>query len=342
VTNRAQGAMMTALLSDAPGKPETLRIGALPRPTPGLGQVRLKVAAAGLNFPDTLIIEDRYQVRPRRPFSPGIEVAGVIDAVGEGVDAALGGQRAVAFVTYGGIAEYVVAEAHLTARIGAGLSDAMAASLVVTYGTVWHALKDRARLQTGEAMLVTGASGGIGQAAVLLGKAFGATVIAAASSPERAEVARRMGADHTFVYPAEGADKAALTKLFRDQAGGRAFDVVCDPVGGVYGTAALRALAWGGRQLVLGFAAGLPEYAANIVLLKSADIVGVSWGEMVGRTPGLFARHMDAVFKLIEAGRLTLPAPHVMPLDRAADGIAAIVSRRAVGKTVVMLDQRSC
>jgi len=332
---------MTALLSDTPGKAETLRIGSVPRPSPAPGQVRLKVAAAGLNFPDALIIEDRYQVRPQRPFSPGIEVAGVIDVVGEGVDTALIGQRAVAFITYGGIAEYVVAEAHLTARIGAGLSDAMAASLVVTYGTVWHALQDRARLQAGETMLVTGASGGIGQAAVLLGKAFGATVIAATSSPERAEVARRLGADHAFVYPAEGADKAALTRLFKDEAGDRPFDVVWDPVGGIYGTAALRALAWGGRQLVLGFAAGLPEYAANIVLLKSADIVGVSWGETVGRMPGLFARHMDAVFGMIETGGLTPPDPQVMPLDRAADGITAMASRQAVGKTVVILNERS-
>ena len=333
--------VMTALLSDAPGSADTLRIGLAPCPSAGRGQVRIKVAAAGLNFPDALIIEDRYQDRPPRPFSPGIEVAGVIDEVGEDGDVGLIGQRVVAFVTYGGIAEYVVAEAHLTARIGAGLNDAMAASLVVTYGTVWHALQERARLRPGEAMLVTGASGGIGQAAVLLGKAFGATVIAAASSPDRAQVARRLGADHTFVYPAEGADKAALTKLFRDQARERPFEVVCDPVGGVCGTAALRALAWGGRQIVLGLAAGLPDYAANIVLLKSADIVGVSWGETVGRMPGLFARHMDAVFGLVEAGRLVPPDPHAVPLDRAGEGIAAMANRQSIGKTIVTLGERS-
>ncbi|API61086.1 hypothetical protein BSL82_10850 [Tardibacter chloracetimidivorans] len=332
---------MTALLSDAPGKADSLRVGTVPRPSPGAGQVRLKVAVAGLNFPDALIIEDRYQIRPPRPFSPGIEVAGIVDEVGEGVDAALVDQRAVAFVPYGGIAEYVVADVHLTAPIAAGLDDAIAASLVVTYGTVWHALADRARLQPGEKMLVTGASGGVGQAAVLLGKALGAVVVAAASSAEKAEAARALGADEAFVYPAEGGDKASLTKLFKEQAGDRLFDVVCDPVGGLYGTAALRALAWGGRQLVLGFAAGLPEYAANIVLLKSADVVGVSWGETVGRVPGLFAQHMSALFGLMEGGRLAPPAPRVVPLEQAADRIAAMANRQAVGKTVVAIDQRA-
>ena len=334
------GASMMALLSDAPGKADGLRVGLTRRPDPGAGQVRLRVTAAGLNFPDTLIIEDRYQVRPARPFSPGIEVAGVIDAVGEGIGTALVGQRAVAFTTHGGVADYVVAEAHLAAPISADLDDAMAASLVVTYGTMWHALRERAHLLAGDVMLVTGASGGIGQAAILLGKALGATVVAAASSSERAEVARRIGADRTFIYPVDG-DKATLSALFTEKAGDHPFDVVCDPVGGIYGTAALRSLAWGGRQLVLGFAAGLPDYTANIVLLKSANIVGVSWGEMVGRAPGLFGRHMSALFDLVQRGLLAPPAPRIVPLAGAAKAIAAIAGREAVGKTVVALDRRS-
>lgn len=300
--------------------------------------MRLKVMAAGVNYPDALIIEGRYQVQPQRPFSPGIEVAGVIDAIGQGVDPALMGQRSVAYITHGGMAEYALAQAHLTAPIGAGIDFATAASVVVTFGTVWHALYDRARLEAGEVLFVTGASGGIGQAAVLLGKAMGATVIAAASSAYKAEAARALGADHAFVYPADDLDKSTLGKLFKEQAGSRAFDVICDPVGGIYGSAALRALAWGGRQLVVGFAAGMPEYAPNLILLKSANVLGVSWGEMVSRTPGLFARHLEKIFDMIAAGRFAPPAPAIVPLAQAAEAIASMASRKAVGKTVIAIE----
>ena len=338
MTMNADTPMMNALLSDAAGPADTLRIGRIDCPSPGLGQVRLKVMAAGVNYPDALIIEGRYQVQPQRPFSPGIEVAGIIDAIGPDVDPALMGQRSVAFITHGGMAEYALAQAHLTAPIAVGLDFATAASIVVTFGTVWHALHDRARLEAGEALFVTGASGGIGQAAVLLGKAMGATVTAAASSAFKAQAARALGADHSFVYPADDLDKSALGKLFKQEAGSLAFDVVCDPVGGIYGSAALRALAWGGRQLVVGFAAGMPEYAPNLVLLKSANILGVSWGEMVSRTPGLFARHMETIFDMISDGRLVSPAPAVVPLAQAADAIASMVSRKAVGKTVIAIE----
>jgi NADPH2:quinone reductase len=336
MNGRFDGEQVKALLSSIPGNARLLALGDRPLPLPGPGEVRIKVSHAGINYPDALIIEDRYQIRPARPFTPGIEVAGHIDAVGEGAALLEPGQPCVALLRYGGLAEYAIASMDMVASMPAGMDGAAAASMIVTYGTAWHALKDRAALQERETLLVLGVSGGVGIAAVELGIACGARVIAAVSSEEKARIARDHGADDVLVYPREGMEIRALAALFKEGCAPGA-DCIYDPVGSVYGEAAISALAWQGRYLVIGFAGGIPSLAANLILLKSANVFGVSWGETVVRTPGLFRRHMAELGELAARGVI---APHpdaILPLDRAASAIAALAERRAIGKTVISM-----
>lgn len=328
---------MRALLSTEPGDGSRLRIGELPLPEPGPGEVRIRSYFAGINYPDALIIEDRYQISPPRPFAPGIEVAGIVDEVGPGAAREQVGQPCVALVRYGGLADYCLAPARTVAPLPAGMDAAMAASMAVSYGTSWHALHDRGKLQAGDTLLVLGASGTVGSAAVQIGKAVGARVVAAVSSEEKAHAVREHGADEVVIYPRERVESRGVAALFKDVCGTGGATCVFDPVGGVYGEAAFRALAWQGRFLVIGFAAALPTLLANLVLLKSADVLGVSWGEMVSRTPGLFQRHINEIGALVARGAIRPRADTMVTLEGAGTIIQSLTARRAVGKAIVAL-----
>ncbi len=329
---------MKALLSHQPGGPETLVIEDVAVPVPGPGQVRITVKAAALNFPDTLIIRDLYQFKPQRPFAPGGEVAGLVDALGDGVTSLSLGDRVIALCMSGGLADYALAPAGQCFALPDGIDFAVGAALQYTYGTSYHALKDRGRLAAGETLLVLGAAGGVGLAAVELGKALGARVVAAVSSEAKAAVARAAGADEAIVYPRAPFDKdglRALTEQFKAACGRKGADVVYDAVGGDYTEAALRAIAWRGRLLVVGFPAGIAKIPANLPLLKGADVCGVFWGEAAMREPARYRADLDELFAMLADGRIRPLISEHYPLARAAQGIAALESRRAVGKLVV-------
>lgn len=336
---------MKALLSIDPGGPDTLELRDLEPPTPGPGQVRLRVEACAINYPDVLIIEDRYQVKPPRPFAPGGEVAGIVDAVGRGVADWTEGNRAIAVTAYGGLAEQVVIDASRLHRLPATFRAAEGASLLLTYATVLHALADRGKLAKGETLLVLGAAGGIGLAAIEIGKLLGARVVAAVSSEGKAAVTREAGADDTLVYPRGPFDASAaraLAQLFKAAVGERGANVILDPVGGDYAEAALRAIAWEGRFLVLGFAAGLPSVPLNLPLLKSCDICGVFYGAHALREP---ERNRAAVQKLIgwlQCGAIKPRISGEFTLEDAPSAIARLAAREAVGKLVVTMPGVLC
>ena len=329
---------MKALLSLAPGGPDTLAFKELPEPGPGPGEVRIRVAACGINFPDTLIIEDKYQVRPPRPFSPGAEVSGVVEALGEGVGALKVGQRVIASASHGGLAEQVVMPAARCLPMPDAMSFETAAAFTFTYGTSYHALKQRGRLQAGQTLLVLGAAGGVGLAAVEIGKAFGAHVVAAVSSDEKAAMAKAHGADAALVYPRGPFDpdgRKALAAQFKDALGPEGAHVVYDPVGGDYAEAALRATAWEGRYLVVGFPAGIPKLPLNLTLLKGCDVCGVFWGAFVARDPRAHAVNVAELMALYAAGKLKPEVSQVFPFEQAAQAITTLAERRALGKVVV-------
>jgi NADPH2:quinone reductase len=297
--------------------------------------VRLAIHACGINFPDLLIIEDKYQARPPRPFAPGFEVAGIVEALGPGVTAPAVGTRVLAHLVCGGLAEQVVCSAQACLPLPDAMPLEVAAGFLVTYGTSQHALQDRGELRAGETLLVLGAAGGVGLAAVELGKAMGARVVAAASSEAKAQVAREHGADLTIVYPREPSDPKALAALFKQACGKDGAHVIYDPVGGDYAEAALRAIAWGGRFLVVGFPAGIPRIPLNLPLLKSCDIRGVFWGSFVEREP---RRHLDNVrglLALYARGALRPLVSERFPLERGAEAMQRLASREATGKVVV-------
>jgi len=329
---------MKALLSHAPGGPETLRLEEVPDPQAGPGQLLLRVKACAINYPDVLIIEDRYQFKPARPFAPGGEIAGVVEAVGEGVSGWREGDRLIAMVGHGGLAEKVVVNAATALPLPEGRSFEEGSALILTYATSIHALLDRGRLAAGQTLLVLGAAGGVGLAAVELGKAYGARVIAAASSAEKAEAARAAGADAAIVYPGGPFDKdgaKALSQSFKDAVGPAGADIVYDPVGGDYAEAALRAIAWEGRYLVVGFPAGIPKLPLNLTLLKSCDVCGVFWGAFAARDPQANAAHIRTLFELWDAGKIAPKVSRSWPLEEGAEAIAWMAARKAVGKLVV-------
>ena len=331
---------MKALISTSPGGPDTLTLADWPEPQPDRGEIRLAVRSCGVNFPDSLIIADKYQVRPPRPFAPGAEIAGVVDAVGEGVDATLVGRRMIGFIGHGGMAEKVVLPLARAVPMPDAMAFDVAAALILTYATSYHALVDRAALKAGETLLVLGAAGGVGLAAVEIGKALGARVVAAASSREKLDLALAHGADGGVVYPAGPFDdggRKALSALFKGAVGEGGADVVYDPVGGDYTEAALRAIAWDGRLLVVGFPAGIPKLALNLTLLKSCQVCGVFWGAFAARDPNRNAGNIAALMALWASGAIR-PAIHATyPLERGGDAIAALAERRATGKLVVTL-----
>ena len=329
---------MKAVLSTVVGGPETLELSELPDPVAGPGQVLLDVKACGVNYPDVLIIEDKYQFRPERPFAPGGEVSGLIAAVGEGATRFKVGDRVLASTGHGGMAEKLALDENRCTAIPDNMPFDEAAAFILTYGTSYYALKDRGHLKAGETLLVLGAAGGVGLAAVELGKAAGARVIAAASSQEKIDLAIAHGADAGVIYPRGPFDKdgqKALANLIKDACGPGGWDVAYDAVGGDYSEATIRASGWNGRFLVIGFPSGIPKIPLNLTLLKSCDIVGVFWGAAVARDPAGHAQNVRELMALYAEGKIK---PHVserFPLERAGEAIAHLASRKAMGKVVV-------
>lgn len=332
---------MRAVLSKAPGGPESLVVEEVMDPTPGPGEVVIEVKAVGVNYPDALIIADKYQFKPERPFAPGAEVAGVIDAVGEGVKGVFRGDRVVAVPGWGGMVERLKVKADSLIPIPDGMDYETAAAFIMTYGTSYYALKDRANLQPGETLLVLGAAGGVGAAAVELGKAMGARVVAAASTNDKVEFALELGADNGLIYPSGPMDKAAQKALsgeFKLSTGRDGADVVFDGVGGDYAEPALRAMDWNGRYLVVGFPAGIPSLPLNLTLLKSVSVVGVFWGAAIARDPAAHAANMAELMQLYSEGRIKPRVSRTFPLERAHEAIQALSDRTAVGKIVVKVE----
>jgi NADPH2:quinone reductase len=330
---------MKALLSVETGGPETLVLQDLPVPQPGAGEVVVAMRACGVNYPDALLIAGRYQISPPRPFAPGGEIAGVVSAVGPGVQGIAAGERVLAMVGWGGMAEAVKVAAKACVPLPATMSFEHAAALMATYGTVHYGLSRRARLQAGESLLVLGAAGGIGLAAVELGRARGARVIAAVSSQEKLDLALSRGAASGFVYPtgAEAADAKALSQLFKQHCGAPGVDVIADPVGDVYAEPALRSIAWGGRYLVIGFAGGaIPKIPLNLPLLKGCDIQGVLFGAHAERDPAEVKQEVRELFELHARGAIRPHVSATYPLARGGEAIAAVAARRALGKLVVV------
>jgi len=323
---------MKAVLCKAYGPPESLVIEDVESPTPGPGEVVISVKASGVNFPDVLIIQNKYQVKPPLPFSPGSEVAGVIKAVGDQVTHVKPGDEVFAFTVYGGFAEEVNTDAKRLLPIPAGMTFATAAAFGLTYATSDHALRDRGELKDGETLLVLGAAGGVGLAAVEIGKALGARVIACASSDAKLAVCREHGADETINYATDD-----LRERIKAITGGQGADVIYDPVGGAYTEPALRSIAWRGRLLVVGFAAGeIPKIPLNLTLLKGCAIVGVFWGEFTRREPARFAQEMRQLGQWYGEGRIRPHISATYPLDRAAEALNDMAQRRVVGKVVLV------
>ena len=329
---------MKALISDTPGGPQSLQLVEQPTPEPGSGEILIEVKAAGVNYPDTLIIRDMYQFKPPRPFTPGTEVAGTVAAVGDGVSRVSVGDSVFAILMgNGGFATHAVGKEHEVTPLPAGMSHEEAAAFMMTYATSYYALKDRARLQPGETLLILGAAGGVGSAAIELGKAMGAKVIAAVSTESKAEFCKELGADEALVYPLV-LDKDAqrtLSKSMKALAGEGGVNVVYDAVGGAYAEPALRAIAWDGRYLVIGFPAGIPSLPLNLMLLKSCQVVGVFWGAAVMRDPAAHAQNVSELFELFQAGKIKPRVTKSFPLAEGAAALTHLESRAATGKVVI-------
>ena len=322
---------MRAIVCKAFGPPESLVFEDVPSPTAGPGEAVIAVKAASVNFPDVLIIQNKYQFKPPLPFSPGSELAGTVKAVGEGVTAFKPGDEVLAITTYGAFAEEVKTEARRLLPIPPGMSFADAAAFGLTYATSEHALVDRGALQAGETLLVLGAAGGVGLAAIEIGKILGARVIAAASTDEKLATCRAHGADDTINY-ATGDLRDEIKAL----TAGAGVDVVYDPVGGPYSEPALRSLAWRGRLLVVGFAAGeIPKMPLNLTLLKGCSIVGVFWGEFTRREPERFADAMRRLGRWYADGKLKPHVSATFPLEGAAEALTIMANRQAIGKLVL-------
>ena len=322
---------MKALVCKAWGLPETLVVDDLPDPVAGPGQVVIRVHAAGVNFPDALIIQNKYQFTPALPFVPGSECAGVIESVGDGVARARPGDRVIALTGSGAFAEKVQADAAALTPLPENVAFATGSAFLLTYGTSYHALADRGALKPGETLLVLGAAGGVGIAAIEIGKALGARVIAAASSERKRSICREHGADEVIDYTTADL-KTALTAM----TAGRGIDVIFDPVGGAFTEAALRNCAWRGRHLVIGFANGdIPRVPANLPLLKGCSLIGVFWGRYVKSEPAAWAHDLATLFLWLREGRVQ---PHIAgryPLERGAEALAALLARTASGKLVI-------
>ena len=332
---------MKALRSHQVGGPETLTLDEVDAPTPGKGQLLVDVKACAINFPDTLIIRDMYQFKPPRPFSPGGEIAGVVEAVGEGVDGWQVGDKVLGGTGNGGLAEKVVMDAGRVFKIPEGVSYEQAASLLMTYGTTIHGLKDRGHIKEGDTVLVLGAAGGVGLSAVELAKAFGARVVAAVSTEAKGDVARKAGADEVVIYPRAPFDKDTskeLANAFKAACGPEGANIVYDIVGGDYSEPALRSIAWEGRFLVVGFPAGIAKMPLNLTLLKSCDIAGVFWGAFTAREPEKYRAQVDELLTMLKDGRISPLVSETFPLEKGGEAIAKLENREAVGKIVVTME----
>lgn len=323
---------MKAVVCKAWGPPDTLVVEDVPSRAPGAGQVRIRVKAAGVNFPDVLIIQKKYQVQPELPFTPGSELAGEVLEVGEGVTHVKPGDRVISFSGTGAFAEEVVAPAATVVPMPPGLSFEVAAGFTLTYGTSWHAVRDRAALQPGETMLVLGAAGGVGLAAVEIGKAIGARVIAAASSEEKLALCREHGADEAFNYEQED-----LREAIKRTTGGKGPDVIYDPVGGRFSEPAFRSIAWRGRYLVIGFANGqIPSLPLNLALLKGASIVGVFWGEFTKREPKANMSGMAEMMRWMAEGKIKPHISGTYALEEVPRALQDMAARKVTGKILIV------
>lgn len=322
---------MRAVLCKELGMPDSLVLEEVPSLTPGAGQVLISVQACGVNFPDTLIIQGKYQYKPDLPFSPGGEISGVVRQVGSDVDSLQIGDRVIAFSTWGGFAEELVVDQNRTVIISDKMDYERASAFVLTYGTSYHALKDRAHLREGETLLVLGASGGVGLSAIQLGKAMGAKVIAAASNAEKLSVCQENGADHLINYAQDD-----LRQSVKEITEGRGVDVIYDPVGGSFSEKALRDMRWGGRFLVVGFAAGeIPKVPLNIPLLKGCSVLGVFWGEFTKREPEANKQNNKELMNLFDQGKISPHLHRVYPLEKAGEALNELLQKRVIGKVVL-------
>jgi NADPH2:quinone reductase len=320
-----------AVLCKSYGPPESLAVEDVASPTPGPGEAVISVRAASVNFPDVLIIENKYQVKPPLPFSPGSELAGIVASVGRDVTAFKPGDRVMAITGYGAFAEEVKTEARRLLAIPSGMDFVTAAAFGLTYATSEHALVDRGALTAGETLLVLGAAGGVGIAAIEIGKVLGARVIACASTDDKLAVCRAHGADETINYATED-----LRERIKALTGGAGANVVYDPVGGAYTELALRSIAWRGRLLVVGFAAGeIPKIPLNLTLLKGCSIVGVFWGDFTRREPQHFAESMQRLDRWYGEGKLKPHVSATLPLERAAEALTMMAARKVTGKIVL-------
>jgi len=324
---------MKAVLCKQFGPPELLVVEEVAEPAPGRGQVVVAVKAASVNFPDVLIIQNKYQVKPPLPFSPGSEMAGVVKSLGEGVTGVKPGDRVIAFSAYGAFTEQVAVDAARLIPIPEGMDFVTAASFLLTYGTSHHALCNRADPKPGETLLVLGAAGGVGIAAIEIGKILGLRVIACASSEDKLAACREHGADETINYATED-----LRERIKALTAGKGVDIIYDPVGGAYAEAALRSSNWRARFLVIGFAGGeIPKIPLNLPLLMERSIVGVYWGEWSRRTPQEFAAAVRELSGWFREGRLKPHVTATYPLEKAADAIRLLAERRVKGKVVVTM-----
>ncbi|HEU0203264.1 MAG TPA: NADPH:quinone oxidoreductase family protein [Burkholderiaceae bacterium] len=323
---------MKAVRCNRYGPPEELVVEDIPAPVPGAGEVLVNVKAAGVNLPDTLIIQNKYQIKPPLPFSPGGELAGVVTALGADVTRFEIGQPVIGFTAWGAFAEQAVVPQERLIPLPEGMPFEVGGSFLMTYGTCYHALKDRAQLVPGETVLVLGAAGGIGIASIEIAKALGARVIAAASSDEKLKTCAAHGADATINYATED-----LRERLKALAGPGGVDVVCDPVGGRYSEPALRSVGWRGRFIVVGFADGeIPKIPLNLPLLKGSSIVGVFWGDYLRREPENCARDLQDLVALYRAGKIHPLVSGRYPLGQVSDALNALIQRKAQGKLVMV------
>jgi NADPH2:quinone reductase len=328
---------MKALLCKAFGDPASLVYEEVADPVPGPGEALVAVRAAGVNFPDALMVQGKYQYKPALPFAPGAELAGDVLAVGEGVSGFKAGDRVIGSVRSGAFAERAIVPATHLIALPKGVSYEVGASFTLVYGTSYHALKGRAQLQPGETLLVLGAAGGVGLAAVQIGKALGARVIAAASTADKLALCREHGADEVINYSTED-----LRERIKALTAGKGPDVIYDPVGGRYAEPAFRSIAWRGRYLVVGFADGqIPSLPLNLPLLKGASVVGVFWGEFVARQLPEFAQDLRELFTLVAQGRLRPHVSRTYPLAQGAQALEDLLARRVTGKVVIVTTEQT-
>ncbi len=331
---------MFAMLSNAPGGPDSLKWTEIPTPEPKKGEARIAVKAAGVNFPDTLIIQDLYQIKPPRPFAPGGEVAGIVEAVGEDVTTVAVGDHVIAMPGFGGFVSHICVDESQCLPMPTQMPFDEASAFIFTYGTSHYALKNRGYLKSGDNLLILGAAGGVGAAAIELGKAAGANVIAAVSSDEKAAFCKTLGADATIVYP-KTLDRDAqktLSKEIKSVTGSKGVQVAYDAVGGAYAEPVIRAMGWGGRFLVVGFPAGIPKIPLNLTLLKSCEIVGVFWGASVRMEPDSHRENMVELFQMYANGQVRPRISARFAMQDAAAALTLIAERKVQGKVVLTLD----